>query len=517
MPSFTILVDPKSIESRASGLSRLLGNVHSSSRSGANVEWNFEKGTAKCDTAPSGQTTELWIEQTATRNFQQSKDFLANLRSIFPEMMLKSELMERILAESEYYKFVASRGFVVTSGADIVPQQIEFTLTNSIDESEVVIAQDSANPARKQLVFTQSWTSVAAFVKDLVEPWLVGERAKLEVGEIGLPFFPNPPTRVLSESGENWLPLPCLVYSQGWSSPSRCVLDRNYAVVSSKRAYASIHHAYSVLFARSTGQLQFNCSFHLPEHRGRISRVIVEPKDTKFEAVVSVENPLALQLRVKLSCEMESGYPEVFEKDARDKEMAFEVESSPKEVRAELFFGLDLVDRDTWRRREVGVVATSIETRPGVVITTEIGLPVRDEVLVGAKSMVPAYARFFIMENTMRAVVKEKLVQKFSQNWVQKIEPVLLSGKSQHEQSRIKDVIQNTPDQLLDHVYYRDLKGVIDSFWSEFQTTFLDKDRTLMKLTELEDLRNDIAHNRVLSDHDIKRIEVYYMDLLSKT
>jgi hypothetical protein len=148
-------------------------------------------------------------------------------------------------------------------------------------------------------------------------------------------------------------------------------------------------------------------------------------------------------------------------------------------------------------------------TAPQYRITTEIGLQVRNEVMTGAKVMIPAYARFFIMENTLRSVVKETLVKKFPKNRAQHILPVLLSGKSKHEQQRINDIIASPPDGILDHVYYRDLSVIINKFWNEFQPVFLDKDRTLMKLTELKDLRNDIAHNRVLSERNIKRIEVY--------
>jgi len=191
------------------------------------------------------------------------------------------------------------------------------------------------------------------------------------------------------------------------------------------------------------------------------------------------------------------------------------IESFPKEIKAELV-GPDLVDRLTLSPREVGSVTTSVQTTPPYKIETELGLPIRSGIVVGAKSMVSAYARFFVLENTLRLVVKDGLVKSFPSNWVQTIQPVLLAGKSKHEQQRLNSIIQSTPDRILEHVYYRELGVIIEKFWNDFQPVFLDKNRTLMKLTELEDLRNDIAHNRVLSDHDIKRIEVYYMDLLSK-
>jgi hypothetical protein len=514
---FDIMIDAKNCDNRVRNLSQILGASHSSSSVGDKLlTIDFEKGHCRVESL-STQTAHLQIQQSATANFEQCKELIDKLRSIFPEMKLKSELMQRILDKSEYYEFVACRGFAATSRTAMAPQQLEFLLTNSQDESETVIAQDSADPARKQVVFIQSWT-IDAFVRDLVEPWLIGERVKLDMGEVSLPFFPkpSPPRHALSESGQKWLPLPCMVYLQNWGAQSQYVLDKNYTIVESKRTYANILHAYAVLFARSTDQLQFNCSFYLPEHRGRILRIMVEPKDTKYEAIVQVDDPLVTKLTLKVSCETGHGEPKIFQEDAQHGEMKFEIESFPKEVRADLLALPDLVDRVIWRPREVGPVVTSTATTPSVVITTEIGLPVRNDVLLGTRTMVPAYARFFIMENTLRAVVKDKLVKKFSVNWVKTVEPVLLRGKSGGEQSRIKDVIQKTPDQVLDEVYYRDLKAVIDSFWSEFQAIFLDKDRTLMKLTELEDLRNDIAHNRVLPDHEIKRIEVYYVDLLSR-
>jgi hypothetical protein len=118
------------------------------------------------------------------------------------------------------------------------------------------------------------------------------------------------------------------------------------------------------------------------------------------------------------------------------------------------------------------------------------------------------------MENTLRTVVKEKLQNAYGSQWMSQLTPVL--GKSSEEQARLNQIAVSNPDQLLENVYYRDLNKIVERFWSLFQPVFQDKARTLLKLEELESLRNGIAHNRVLADYDIKRIEVYYMDLLSK-
>jgi hypothetical protein len=187
----------------------------------------------------------------------------------------------------------------------------------------------------------------------------------------------------------------------------------------------------------------------------------------------------------------------------------------PQYAKAELL-APELVDRYTYQRPATSGVATVTQTAPHVSVTTRIDLPVKDEVLMGAQTMVEAYTRFFILENTLRAVVMEKLQTNFGPQWVKQLMPVILAGKNQSEQARINQALTSNPNEILQEVYYRDLKNIVTHFWNTFQPVFKKKDGTLLKLTELEDLRNDIAHNRVLANHDIKRIEVYYMDLLSR-
>jgi hypothetical protein len=516
MGTFTILVDRKNLENRVEGLQRILGFSHGGSTSKEQIAKDFRDGRAMFDPrSPSGQATELHISQSTKADFASSKSVVADLRSQFPEMRFKSELLDRILEKSQYYDSIICRGFVSSYRGNVSPQQVEFELANSQDEIETVITQDTVDSSRGQTLFIRRWSPVGDFVTNLVEPWLASERIEIqEIGEIALPFFQNPSFHALSEYSQKWLPLPCLVYSQAWPNVSQQGLEKRYLVVRPTGTYADIHHAYSVLFHRTAEQVQFNSCFYVPEHRGKLSRLSVEANGTKFDVVVGVQNPRSLSLRLKLSYAL-TRETKVVECDAPGGEISFEIDSFPKEVKAELV-APDLVDRLTLSPREVGSVTTSVQTTPPYKIETELGLPVRSEIVVGAKRMVSAYAQFFVLENSLRLVVKDSLVKSFANNWVQTIQPVLLAGKSKHEQKRLGRIIQSTPDRILEHVYYRDLGVIIEKFWNEFQAVFLDKNKTLMKLTELEDLRNDIAHNRVLSDHDVKRIEVYYMDLLSK-
>jgi hypothetical protein len=517
MPAFTITVDNRNLERRVENLSTILGPSHGGTASANQTEKMFQFGRARYNPRSQVNKTELEIIHSVAGDSAKFKTVVAELRSLFPEMVFKSGLLDKIMAESKYFRYVICRGFVGTSSKGVTPQQLEFVLVNTHVENAMVIAQDSLDSTHKQLLFLQAWDSVQTFVKDLVEAWIVGERIAIErVGEITVSFFDLPSKHAFSESFERWLPLPCTEYSRSWPSVSQENLEKRYAVVGPEATYADTHHAYAVLFGRAPEQIRYGCFFYVPDYRGRILAATAEAKETTFEAVASVENPLAFPLKLRVSCVPELGQPEVFAADAPEGEVTFPIQWLPKEVKAELFLADDLVDRVTWQAHGTGLVETLVKTTPSHMMTIEIALPVRNEVIIGASKMVPAYTRFFIMENTLRAVLREELRRTYGTKWVEQIEPLLLIDKKSDEKDRIVKAMKERPEQILEYVYYYDLKAIIDKFWNVFKPIFPHKERVLLKLEELEKLRNDIAHNRVLSDHDVKRIEVYYMDLLSK-
>jgi hypothetical protein len=518
MSSFTIIVDSKNVEGRIQSLAHLLGNHAGGSSSPDHIKYNFDKGSAVFNPADlSKPKTALEIGHKLSGDTKFFVDFVGALRAIFPEMQFKSEFLDRFNECSQHYEFVHCRGFVTISGDGVLGQDVEFFLTNSKREDEVVIAEDSLNRTRRQAVFAKTWETISVFVEQVLEPSFIGGKMKLseEFGDVAVPPFTGPPYHGLSEMRRQWftLPIPSVIYSQQWSPPRNDYPNKSWTVTKAKKTYADIHHAFAILLERAQEYIRFNCVFCLPEHRGRINQISVEPKQKGYEIVVKCASTVPLKIRV--SCIRELGVPKAFEADALDSN-TFPIDYFPTEVKAEILAPPDLVDRLIHYTKTGDITTSAASKPPGVVITTQIALQVQNQVLADAMIMIGAYARFFIMENTLRAVVKDKFIKAFGSQWLQNLTPILLSGKSLPEQTRINQALKDNPDQILDHAYYHDLNNIIDKSWNLFQTIFQDKDRTLLKLKELEDLRNDIAHNRVLPDYDIKRIEVYYMDLLSK-
>lgn len=515
MPSFTLVINSKNIANRVQWLQGVLGPVTGGSSSRKTKTVVFSKGGATFSPRTTKPETRLAITHELLGSTESFLEFISKLKRIFPEMMFESRFIDEFRRRSKHYRYVCARGFLSVSRQGVAGQDVEFFLTNAPQKDEVVIAQDSLDPRRQQVVFVRTWGREGDFVENVLEPWLVSGKVKLvdHVGEASVPFFVDPFMSALSDSRQRWpgLPLPSTIYAQSWSQPhGQETPNENWAIVSSVKTYADLRHAFAFLLERGWEYIRYNCIFCLPDPRGRILQLSVEPRETNYSLVVKCETTVALALKV--SCLQGSEVMDIFNADSPTVE-TFQIDYVPTEVKAELL-APGLVDRLS-HHTTTGVITTSVQPRPSIAITTEIGLPVQNQVLADATIMITAYARFFILENTLRNLVKEKFVKAFGAHWANNLTPVLFPGKAPAEIARMKQIMSSNQDQILEHIYYRDLNNIVDKFWHLFQGEFQDRDRTLLKLKELEDLRNDIAHNRVLDNHDIKRIEVYYMDLLS--
>jgi hypothetical protein len=133
--------------------------------------------------------------------------------------------------------------------------------------------------------------------------------------------------------------------------------------------------------------IRYNLAFCIPDARGRISDIHVEPAQTGYDLVVSCE--VSSGISIKASCSFESGTPVVFESDAKLLNR-FNINFLPTYAKAELLAKTELVDRYNYCSSATGNVATVIQIVPHVSITTQIVLPVRNEVLIGAQKMVEA-------------------------------------------------------------------------------------------------------------------------------
>lgn len=222
LPSFTLIVDPRNIDARIDGLTRVLGARAGGSTSSEHKKLDFANGSAELNPKDLIKPKiELAINHSLRGDTKSYIDIAKNLRSIFPEMQFKSEFMDRAKQKTAQFKHVVCRGFVSVRREGVAAQDVEFLFTNDLPQDEQIVAEDALDPSHRQNVFVRSWTKRSTFVEEVLEPWIVGERIQLtpELGEVDVPFFTSPYLFVVSAISQGWtgFPIPSLLYSHSMS------------------------------------------------------------------------------------------------------------------------------------------------------------------------------------------------------------------------------------------------------------------------------------------------------------
>lgn len=132
--------------------------------------------------------------------------------------------------------------------------------------------------------------------------------------------------------------------------------------------------------------------------------------------------------------------------------------------------------------------------------------------------MMNAYQLLFKLENYMRRFIESRLISYYRNDWWENgisrsIKEKVTSNKI-NEKKAIWQVSEISSD--VDYLYFEDLKGVIIKNWKEiFESVFLNLDKVKSKLDVLEDIRNAIAHTRILTKNAMIRLQQNYDDLMS--
>ena len=130
-----------------------------------------------------------------------------------------------------------------------------------------------------------------------------------------------------------------------------------------------------------------------------------------------------------------------------------------------------------------------------------------------------AYKCLYIIENTLRELIIETLQAHAGPTWYKSRLPpdVFAKYKEARKAERSIPWRQLTPHHPLYYVDFPDLKKTIDqeNNWRDcFARYFRRKDIFVATLSELEPIRNRIAHCRNPSAYDIQLVELAYQKLV---
>lgn len=129
-----------------------------------------------------------------------------------------------------------------------------------------------------------------------------------------------------------------------------------------------------------------------------------------------------------------------------------------------------------------------------------------------------AYGILFELENLLRVFIRQILEEKFQEEggWMKRI-PKHVVKKCDRRASKEKEGYQELgSDFLMDYADFSDLKGIIlqkENWANAFREYFGNEAEIVAKLEELGPIRNTVAHNRIISQKELRRLEIFSDDI----
>jgi len=135
-----------------------------------------------------------------------------------------------------------------------------------------------------------------------------------------------------------------------------------------------------------------------------------------------------------------------------------------------------------------------------------------------AKKMAQVYPKYYVLENSIRIVIKRILEKAHGKDWWQ----LTVAGPVK---ATVTDRIQKEDKQPWHgkrgqhEIFYSDfgdLKKIIEKNWDDFQGIFPSRPWICQRLDELEHPRNVMAHHNPLRSTDLNRIDLYFSDWIAQ-
>ncbi len=131
-----------------------------------------------------------------------------------------------------------------------------------------------------------------------------------------------------------------------------------------------------------------------------------------------------------------------------------------------------------------------------------------------AYKMGQVYVALHCLENSVRNLIRKVLGDTLGEQWWGKAASDSMKRRLSERKSReakSKWLTSRGADEL-NYMDWGDLITLIRKFPKEFESFIGSTKFAELKLEELENLRNTIAHNGVLPDDEITRVELYFKD-----
>lgn len=143
---------------------------------------------------------------------------------------------------------------------------------------------------------------------------------------------------------------------------------------------------------------------------------------------------------------------------------------------------------------------------------------VEETIRAGAKAMQQSFRTLYVLENLVRALIDERLNDKYGANWfdAKATAPMKAKLRDRKEKEEKHQWHTGRNKEPLFYMDFSDLAKLIVNNWAEFEDLLPNQSWVQSRLDEAERSRNVIAHTNILSSEEASRLEMYLRDWIKQ-
>jgi Swt1-like HEPN len=136
-----------------------------------------------------------------------------------------------------------------------------------------------------------------------------------------------------------------------------------------------------------------------------------------------------------------------------------------------------------------------------------------NDILQEARRMADFYAIYYSLENSIRRLISERLLEKHGANWWTDKVPQGVRTEVEKKQKDERDTTMSIrSEDPLSYTNFGELISVFDANWSDFSDTLRSQKAMQSILSQFNKIRNVVAHSCELNEDEITRFKLLVKD-----
>lgn len=175
-------------------------------------------------------------------------------------------------------------------------------------------------------------------------------------------------------------------------------------------------------------------------------------------------------------------------------------------------FNAMLAENSLAQLAEHGIAVRGAEGSLPTIDVQMIGFSPR--IVHNAEKMASVFAAFFCLENAVRELITERLLERVGTNWWNSAVPAKIQDSVQKLQEKEAKNLYHTSrsSAMIGYTMFGNLAQIIIAKWDEFSDLFPNQAWIQSRFNDLEMSRNIIMHTGTLPDIEVERIQSIVRD-----